>query len=98
MTVCQVSGNNSEYHHVFDDGKRSFVVSARLYPNNLMTEFNLQLDDWIRNGKALEYFSKKDQKAIAPLKEAFSELPPLKKKLSEFNNSLKKALEYKPKD
>ena len=93
-----MSCNNSEYHHVFDDGKRSSVVSARLYPNNLMTEFNLQLDDWIRNGKALEFFSKKDQKAIAPLKEAFAELPPLKKKLSEFNNSLKKALEYKPKD
>jgi len=50
------------YQHDFDDGRRP-VVSARLYPNDLMTEFNLQLDNWITSGRALEYFSDRDVKA-----------------------------------
>ena len=40
-----------------------------------MTEFNLQLDDWIKNGKALKYFSERYQESIAPLKEVYAELP-----------------------
>lgn len=62
------------YEHVFDDGKR-YPVQARLYPNEVMTEFNLQIDTWIRNGKALKYFGDRDTAAIAPLKEVFAELP-----------------------
>jgi hypothetical protein len=64
------------YEHVFDDGKRP-PVQARLYPNELMTEFNLKLDSWIRDGKALKYFSDRDQKSIEPLKEIYAELPAL---------------------
>lgn len=63
------------YRHVFDDGKRS-PVDARLYPNQLMTDFNLQLEDWIRSGKALTYFSDRDASAIGPLKAIYAELPP----------------------
>ncbi len=62
------------YQHVFDDGKRP-PVPARLYPNELMTEFNLQLEDWIRNGRSLEYFRTRDQNAIEPLRKVFAELP-----------------------
>ena len=61
------------YEHVFDDGKRP-PVQARLYPNELMTEFNLKLETWIRCGKALKYFSERDQKSIAPLREIYIEL------------------------
>jgi KilA-N domain len=61
------------YQHDFDDGRRP-VVGARLYPNELMTEFNLQLDNWIKSGKALEYFSARDPKAIEPMKAVYAEL------------------------
>jgi hypothetical protein len=75
---CRDNGHNPDdfpaYEHVFDDGARP-SVQARLYPNELMTPFNLQLDDWIREGKALKYFSDRDQKSIGPLKEVFAELP-----------------------
>ncbi|MEJ1334475.1 MAG: KilA-N domain-containing protein [Candidatus Sedimenticola sp. (ex Thyasira tokunagai)] len=62
------------YEHVFDDGKRC-PVQARLYPNELMTSFNLKLEEWIRDGRALEYFSGRDSKSIAPLKKVYAELP-----------------------
>jgi hypothetical protein len=62
------------YTHIFDDGKRP-PVQARLYPNELMTKFNLKLDDWLRNGNALKYFTKRDEKAIEPLKQILQELP-----------------------
>ena len=38
-----------------NDGLRP-VVDARLYPNELMTDFNLELENWIRDGRALKYF------------------------------------------
>lgn len=62
------------YKHTFDDGVRK-PVPARLYPNELMTDFNIQLEAWIRDGRALKYFSKRDQKSIKPLKEVYAELP-----------------------
>jgi hypothetical protein len=62
------------YQHDFDDGRRP-VVAARLYPNELMTEFNLRLEEWIRSGRALEYFSDRDAKAIEPMKAVYAELP-----------------------
>jgi hypothetical protein len=55
------------YQHAFDDGKRP-AVPARLYPNTLLTEFNLKLQEWVTSGKALTYFSERDPKSIAPLK------------------------------
>lgn len=61
------------YQHDFDDGRRR-VVGARLYPNELMTEFNIQLDNWIRGGRALEYFESRDPMAIEPLKQVWIEL------------------------
>jgi hypothetical protein len=63
------------YQHEFDDGRRP-VVGARLYPNELMTEFNLQLDNWIKSGKALEYFSSRDVAAIGPIKVVCAEIAP----------------------
>jgi KilA-N domain len=65
--------NFPSYQHEFDDGRRP-VVNARLYPNELMTDFNLQLDNWIKSGKALEYFSARDAKAIEPMKAVYAEL------------------------
>jgi hypothetical protein len=64
------------YQHAFDDGRRP-VVAARLYPNSLMTEFNLQLDNWIISGKALTYFSTRDTNAIVPLKAVCEEIKSL---------------------
>lgn len=61
-----------EYEHVFDDGKRP-PVPARLYPNELMTKFNLELEEWLISGKALKYFSERDKESIAPLKELYIE-------------------------
>lgn len=55
------------YRHEFDDGRRP-VVDAKLYPNELMTAFNIQLDNWIRSGAALKYFSERDEQAIEPMK------------------------------
>lgn len=66
------------YQHDFDDGRRP-VVSARLYPNELMTEFNQQLDQWIKSGMALQYFKDRDQNAIEPIKQVYIELIGLEK-------------------
>ncbi len=62
------------YQHEFDDGRRP-VVDARLYPNEVMTDFNLHLDDWIRSGKALKYFSDRDPAAVQAIKAVYAELP-----------------------
>ena len=85
------------YEHVFDDGKRR-PVQARLYPNELMTNINLYLEGWIRNGKALKYFADRDMNAIAPLEKVFAELPPpiSQNKISDFDKNLKKAIDYNP--
>ena len=85
------------YEHVFDDGIRP-PVQARLYPNELMTEFNLKLDDWIRQGKALKYFSERDSRSIEPLKQVYAELPPPSDVEPEtaFDKKLKQALQHKP--
>lgn len=62
------------YRHVFLDHRPT--VDARLYPNELMTEFNEQLDDWLRDGRAEKYFSKKDPNSIAPLRKVLALPPP----------------------
>jgi hypothetical protein len=62
------------YKHDFDDGHRP-TVDARLYPNELMTEFNQRIDEWIKSGKALDYFKQRDPNAVEPMKAISAELP-----------------------
>jgi hypothetical protein len=64
------------YSHEFDDGKRP-VVQARLYPNDLMTEFNQKLDQWITSGAALKYFSDRDPESVEPLKLVYADIKTL---------------------
>ncbi len=61
------------YKHEFLDHRP--IVPAALYPNELLTDFNLQLDEWIRDGRALKYFKNRDEKAIAPLSKIVALLP-----------------------
>ena len=55
------------YLHEFDDGVRP-SVTARLYPNELLSDFNKAVDDWVKSGKAEKYFSERDKGALEPLK------------------------------
>ena len=64
------------YEHEFPPGDRRPVVLARLYPNALMTEFNQQLDEWLRDGRARRYFGERDPDAILPLDRVLATLPP----------------------
>ncbi len=61
------------YQHEFIDHRRT--VEARLYPNEVMTEFNQQLDNWLRDGRARKYFGDRDENAIMPLDRVLSALP-----------------------
>lgn len=62
------------YIHEFDDGKRP-PVNARLYPNELITSFNLELQSWIEE-KSLTYFQKRSVEALPYLKSIKKQLPP----------------------
>ena len=42
------------YRHTFLDNRPT--VDARLYPNELITEFNAYLDDWLQSDKAEAVF------------------------------------------
>lgn len=63
------SGHNPNsfptYNHEFLDHRPT--VPARLYPNELITEFNIQLDQWLQDGRARRYFNKRDPSSIGPL-------------------------------
>ena len=76
---CRAHGHNPKtfptYKHEFTDGRRP-VVYARLYPNELMTDFNLELENWIRDGRALKYFRERDGDAILPIQDITAALPP----------------------
>ncbi len=61
------------YTHEFDDGKRK-AVAARLYPNELMTSFNLEVHNWIRD-KSLSYFGSRDREALPHLENIIVALP-----------------------
>ena len=61
------------YDHQFLDHRP--VVLARLYPNELLTAFNLQLDAWLRDGSARKYFGDRDAAAIEPLSRVLAALP-----------------------
>ncbi len=62
------------YEHEFLDHRPN--VPARLYPNELMTEFNQQLDNWLRDGRARQYLGDRDADAILPLDRVLAALPP----------------------
>lgn len=64
------------YQHEFLPGDPRPVVSARLYPNRLMTDFNRQLDKWLHDGRARKYFGSRDPEAILPLDRVLAALPP----------------------
>ena len=64
------------YQHEFLPGDTRPVVPARLYPNRLMTDFNRQLDKWLRDGRARKYFGNRDPEAILPLDHVLAALPP----------------------
>lgn len=66
--------NFPTYTHSFDDGKRP-DVQARLYPNEVMTNFNIELEEWIKDGRALKYFSERDKNSLPALKAVYAELP-----------------------
>ncbi|WP_417595307.1 KilA-N domain-containing protein [Parasphingorhabdus sp.] len=64
------------YPHDFDDGKRP-TVQARLYPNDLMTDFNHKLDEWITSGEAMKYFKKRDPDSVKPMQLVYEEIKAL---------------------
>ena len=66
-------GSFPTYRHRFID--RRPVVDARLYPNELMSEFNDRLEWWLRN-KARKYFAQRDRNAMGPLEKVLLALPP----------------------
>lgn len=64
---CRNKGCNPEefptYEHVFDDGKRP-PVQARLYPNQLLSDFRKYFyEEWFKK-RAIDYFKEKDEKAL----------------------------------
>ena len=70
--------NFPTYEHNFDDGRRP-VVSARLYPNELMSAFNIELASWVSSGKALTYFSERDKNSVEAIKAVCKEILILEK-------------------
>ena len=63
------------YPHEFLDHRP--IVSARLYPNKLRTEFNEQLEEWLRDGRAEKYFSDRDPNALEALNKVLALPPPV---------------------
>ncbi|WP_454122708.1 KilA-N domain-containing protein [Kosakonia sp. Marseille-Q7440] len=61
------------YIHEFNDGRRP-PVEARLYPNEMMTMFNYEINNWIKD-KSLSYFTGKDNTAIPHLNQIILALP-----------------------
>ena len=53
------------YDHEFLDHRPT--VPARLYPNKLITEFNVQLENWLKDGRAQKYLNERDPNSIGPL-------------------------------
>lgn len=76
---CRANGYEPKtfpaYRHEFIGGPRP-VVDARLYPNELITDFNVELEKWMRDGRALKYFRERDGHSIVPVQEVVAALPP----------------------
>ena len=64
------------YPHEFLPDDPRPTVMARLYPNRLITDFNRQLDKWLRDGRARKYLGERDPDAILPLDRVLAALPP----------------------
>ena len=66
---CREQGYNPDefpsYQHEFLDNRPT--VPARLYPNTLITDFNRQLDYWLRDGRAEKYFIERAPSSVEPL-------------------------------
>ena len=62
------------YKHRFLDNR--LTVPARLYPNEVMTEFNEWFDEWLRTGEAEKYFSERDPESIEALDKVLALPPP----------------------
>ena len=56
------------YEHEFLDYRPT--VQARLYPNELMSDFNIEMENWLRDGRSWKYFSERDVDSIEPLKKS----------------------------
>ena len=61
------------YTHEFNDGRRP-PVEARLYPNELMTMFNYEINNWIKD-KSITYFKGRDKEALPHLSDIILTLP-----------------------
>jgi len=90
--------NFPEYPHKYEDGR---VVSARAYPNELLSVCQkFLIEDWLKN-RAEKYFAKRDKSALPYLNQMMN-LPNLRevmgyieeRPLSEFDKNMKKALDY----
>ena len=77
-TWCREHGHDPDefpnYPHEFIDHRPT--VPARLYPNGLITDFNVELESWLGNGRALKYFRERDQSAIYAVEMTVAALPP----------------------
>ena len=79
----QRTGRNPDsfltYEHEFLDHRPT--VRARLYPNEVLTEFEQHLRRWITDGRARRYFGDRDEQAIVPLDRVIAALPAPPKQL-----------------
>ena len=66
---CREKGEDPDsfpnYDHEFLDHRP--IVYPRLYPNRLLSDFNRELDNWLRDGRAKQYFADRDPKALEAL-------------------------------
>lgn len=58
------------------DNKRP-PVKVRLYPNELMTSFNIELNKWIIDGRAIKYFTEKDPNSKLAIERVVHEIKQL---------------------
>ncbi len=88
------------YTHTYPDGRS--IPGVKLYPNELLGDFRNHFNNvWIRE-RAAKYFQERDKNALPYLRKVLEQLPPpenfVAKTLSPFEKSLKKALDYNPKE
>ena len=75
---CRGHGHNPHifptYEHEFIDHRPT--VKARLYPNKLITEFNVEMESWLCDGRARKYFGERDKTSIYAVEMTVAALPP----------------------
>ena len=66
---CRKQGRDPKtfpnYDHEFVDDRRP--VKARQYPNDLLTDFRIEFNKWLRDGRAERYFETRDTHALEAL-------------------------------